>query len=49
MDRERDEFKTGYEVPDLTDGLVVKNLKSWNGTPGGLNTIKFIKISKNEG
>jgi translation machinery-associated protein 16 len=47
VDKEKKEYKEGFTVPDLTDKQTVEGLKKWNGTPGGINVLKFIRVAEN--
>ncbi|KAH3902359.1 related to Translation machinery-associated protein 16 [Saccharomycodes ludwigii] len=42
---EKNEFQTGFLCCDLTDVDSVKALRNWNGTFGGLNNFKKIRIN----
>ena len=43
------EFKTGFWLPDLSDGDVLLALKHWNGHWSGLSMMKFIRLLKDGG
>ncbi|EOA89545.1 uncharacterized protein SETTUDRAFT_103815 [Exserohilum turcica Et28A] len=43
---ERDEYASGFWVPDLEDLLNLRKLKEWNGTWAQLAMLKFCRISK---
>lgn len=45
-DKERQEYKEGFTVPDITDRATVDGLKAWNGTQGGINVLKFVRIAE---
>lgn len=45
-DKERQEYKEGFTVPDITDSATVEGLKAWNGTQGGINVLKFVRIAE---
>ncbi|TGZ81205.1 hypothetical protein EX30DRAFT_340847 [Ascodesmis nigricans] len=46
IEKELDEFRTGYKVPDLTTMENVKALQQWDGTEGSLAQITFIHVAK---
>lgn len=39
-------FLSGYIVPDLSDEANVLRLRAWNGTTGGVTSIRHVKICK---
>lgn len=43
-DSESQEFREGFNFVDVTDALNVKHLIKWEGTWGGLNMIKLIRV-----
>ena len=43
---EESEYNTGLRLPDLLDEGTLKALKTWDGSRVSLNTIKFIRLSK---
>lgn len=45
--KESQEFVIGFLAPDLTDAHSVNALREWNGTFGGLNNVKKIRLRKN--
>lgn len=44
-EREMEEFKKGFLCPDLTDKHNVTLLRNWNGSFGGLNAFKTIRVN----
>ncbi|EDO17137.1 hypothetical protein Kpol_1072p7 [Vanderwaltozyma polyspora DSM 70294] len=42
---ELEEFEKGFFCPDLTDEKTVSFLREWNQTFGGVNSIKFIRVT----
>jgi translation machinery-associated protein 16 len=48
LDHDLQEYKAGYNVPNLLDGETVAHLREWNGSQGGLNSIKFIRVAKDK-
>lgn len=46
IEKELDEFKTGYRVPDLTNMENVKYLQAWDGQLGGLSQVTFIHVTE---
>jgi translation machinery-associated protein 16 len=43
---ERDEYASGFWVPDLEDASNLRKLKEWNGQWAQLAILKFARISK---
>ncbi|ORZ18991.1 hypothetical protein BCR42DRAFT_411995 [Absidia repens] len=43
---DKDEYKSGMELPDLTNGKAVKLLRAWEGDTNGMNLIKTIRLHK---
>lgn len=43
---EQSEYTSGFWLPDLEDAGTVQILKSWGGQWNGLNTMKFVRISR---
>ncbi|KAI8098888.1 uncharacterized protein BX664DRAFT_319861 [Halteromyces radiatus] len=41
---EKDEYKSGMELPDLTNGKVVKLLREWDGDTNSMTRIKTIRL-----
>jgi len=48
VDFETQEYKSGFNMVDLTDPKTVESLLAWNGTWGGINTLKMTRISRDE-
>lgn len=48
LEHETQEFNAGFNLPDLSDSMVVKNLRNWSEDSGGLNTLTIIRISKDQ-
>ncbi|KAI5841287.1 translation machinery-associated protein 16 [Tricharina praecox] len=48
VEREREEFRTGYLMPDLQDMVNIVNLQRWDGTTGSLAQVKFTRVSKED-
>ncbi|KAL7274914.1 translation machinery-associated protein 16 [Rhizina undulata] len=48
IDKEIEEFRTGYYVPDLQDWANVERLKRWDGSVGGLAQITFTRITRDD-
>lgn len=46
IDSETKEYKSGFWIPDARDDDSLDKLKRWGGQWGGLNTLKFVRISK---
>lgn len=46
LEHETQEFNAGFNIPDLSNSLTVKNLRNWSEDSGGLNTLTIIRISK---
>lgn len=46
IEREMEEFKTGYKVPDLTKMENVEALKRWDGTNGSLAQVSFTWVAR---
>jgi translation machinery-associated protein 16 len=40
------EFEAGYWIPDITDAATLESIKKWNGQWVALNTMRFIRITK---
>lgn len=46
QESEEQTFLSGYIVPDLSDEENVLRLRAWNGTTGGVTSIRHVKICK---
>lgn len=46
IEKEKEEFRTGFLVPDMTDFVNVATLKRWDGTTGGLAQIEFTRVTR---
>lgn len=46
QESEEQSFLSGYIVPDLSDEANVLRLRAWNGTTGGVTSIRHVKICK---
>ncbi|KAF3940791.1 hypothetical protein ABW19_dt0210342 [Dactylella cylindrospora] len=46
LEREQDEFNSGYEIPDLFDKDNVEFFQGWKGDLGGLSHIKTVRITR---
>lgn len=46
LERDQNEYKSGFKVPDLSDPSNVEHLIKWNGTIGGVTNIKFHHIAQ---
>jgi translation machinery-associated protein 16 len=46
IEKEREEFRTGFLVPNMGDWENVEKLKRWDGTTGGLAQIKFTRVTR---
>ncbi|VVT44158.1 uncharacterized protein SAPINGB_P000323 [Magnusiomyces paraingens] len=44
--REQQELKSGFVAPDLTDKANAEMFAAWNGTAGGLSTIKKVRVTE---
>ncbi|KAG0014239.1 hypothetical protein BGZ81_000581 [Podila clonocystis] len=44
MNKERQEYATGFELPDFTSPKNVKILRAWDGDLNSLNRIKLIRL-----
>ncbi|CAO3631589.1 unnamed protein product [Cunninghamella echinulata] len=42
---DKDEYRSGFELPDLTNGKVVKLLRAWDGDTNSMSRIKTILVS----
>lgn len=49
IEMEENEFKSGFWIPDLRDDEGVRKLRAWNGNWSSLNTLKFVRISRESG
>jgi translation machinery-associated protein 16 len=45
-DVEEKEYESGYWIPDLTDEVNLRALREWRGDWVGLNTVRFVRITK---
>ncbi|KTW27689.1 hypothetical protein T552_02129 [Pneumocystis carinii B80] len=45
---EQNEYKNGFNVPDITDEENVLALKKWTGNYNDLHTLKFIRVKKED-
>ncbi|KAI9482677.1 MAG: translation machinery-associated protein 16 [Benjaminiella poitrasii] len=43
---EKNEYASGMELPDMTNGKVLKLLREWNGDKNGMSRIATIRIHK---
>lgn len=41
---ERDKYKTGIKIPDISDKTTVDRLRNWNGTIGGVTAFKYVTV-----
>ncbi|KAL0637793.1 translation machinery-associated protein 16 [Maublancomyces gigas] len=48
INRELEEFRTGFYVPDLQSWENMEWLQRWDGSVGALAQVKFVRISKDE-
>ncbi|KAI5842385.1 translation machinery-associated protein 16 [Morchella snyderi] len=48
IDREIEEFRTGFYIPDLQDSENIERLRRWDGTVGSLAQVRFTRISKED-
>lgn len=48
IDREIEEFKTGFYIPDLQNSENIERLRRWDGTVGSLAQVKFTRIPKED-
>jgi translation machinery-associated protein 16 len=46
MEHDVKEYASGFWIPDLEDAQVLATLKEWGGSWVALNTMKFVRISK---
>jgi len=46
MERDEKEHASGYWIPDMQDGDNLKMLEAWGGDWVGLNTMKFVRVSR---
>ncbi|CAO3632222.1 unnamed protein product [Cunninghamella blakesleeana] len=42
---DKDEYRSGFELPDITNGKVVKLLRAWDGDTNSMTRIKTIKVA----
>jgi translation machinery-associated protein 16 len=42
------EYESGYLIPNVNDPSSLEFLRAWNGTSGGVNQVKNIRISKSD-
>ncbi|KAI7906230.1 uncharacterized protein BX663DRAFT_558765 [Cokeromyces recurvatus] len=47
-DSEKNEYISGMELPDMTNGKLLKLLREWNGDKNGMSRIATIRIYKPE-
>ena len=45
-EKESAEYETGFELPDLSSGSNLSNLRNWNGHYHGVASIKMIRIKR---
>jgi translation machinery-associated protein 16 len=45
-DGDEREFEAGYWMPDVTDAVTLEAIKKWNGRWVMLNTIGFIRVTR---
>lgn len=45
---EASEYASGYLIPNINDEKSLKFLRGWNGTSGGVNQVKYIRIAKDD-
>lgn len=48
VEKEREEFRTGFLIPDVYDLDNIVNLQLWDGTVGSLAQVNFIHVSKED-
>jgi translation machinery-associated protein 16 len=48
IDREMEEYRTGFYMPDLQDWTNIEWLQRWDGNVGGLAQIRFTRITKED-
>jgi len=48
VERETEEFATGFRMPDLQDWENIENLKRWDGTVGSLAQVRFARVPKED-
>jgi translation machinery-associated protein 16 len=46
--REKEEYRTGMEIPDLTNEINVRLLRQWDGDKQGLALFRLVRISEAE-
>lgn len=46
INRELEEFRTGFYVPDLQNWENIEWLQRWDGSVGSLAQVKFARVSK---
>ncbi|KAF8252835.1 hypothetical protein K440DRAFT_594429 [Wilcoxina mikolae CBS 423.85] len=46
VEREMEEFVTGFHIPDLQDWQNIENLQRWDGTIGSLAQVRFTRVTK---
>lgn len=46
IEKDREEFRTGFLVPDMQDFANVERLKRWDGTTGGLAQVNFTRVTR---
>ncbi|KAA8908106.1 translation machinery-associated protein 16 [Sphaerosporella brunnea] len=48
VEKELDEFRTGFYMPDLQDYENILNLQRWDGKLGSLAQVKFTRVSQED-
>ena len=48
VERELEEFATGFRIPDLQDWENIENLKRWDGNVGSLAQVRFTRVVKED-
>lgn len=48
VERERNEFKSGYLLPDLMDKETCRLLSTWSGDYDSISLLKFTRIAKDD-
>jgi len=45
--KEEREYEGGFWIPDMSDTVKLELLRNWNGEWTSLNTLKYVRLTKN--
>ena len=48
VEKEIEEFRTGFYMPDLQDWENIENLQHWDGKTGSLALVEFTRVAKDD-